>query len=104
MPFGTSHKTHEDQSCIQVLIVLLHELPIVFLRLLAVTLKEPSPVIFLSGQYFPFTVVSGLSDVPVEYGRNLPIPRLSAALSYTSFLLLSIFEALPVTEGQNRKF
>ena len=39
--------THEDQSGVQILIVFLHELPIVLVCLLAVVLKEPSPMIYL---------------------------------------------------------
>ena len=43
-----------------------------------------------------------VSDVLVGYGKNLPIPWLSADLSSTPFLLLSIFGVLSVTVGQKR--
>ena len=42
-------KTHKNQSCVQVFIMLLHELPVILLCLLAVVLKKPSSVIFSSG-------------------------------------------------------
>jgi len=47
-------ETHEDQGCVQVFIVLLHELLIVLLCLPAVGLKEPSLVIFISWQHTLF--------------------------------------------------
>ena len=42
------HKTHEDESGIQILIVLLHELFIVILSLLAINLIELTPRVLLS--------------------------------------------------------
>ena len=50
-------QTHEDQGGVQILVILLHELLVIFFRLLAVGLKEPSPVILLSGWYVLFPVV-----------------------------------------------
>jgi hypothetical protein len=44
-----SHETHEDQGGVQILVVLLHEFPIVLLGLLAVVFVESSPVVLLSG-------------------------------------------------------
>ena len=42
-------RTHEDKGCVQILVVLLHEFPVVLLGLLTIVLKEPSPVISLGG-------------------------------------------------------
>ena len=46
---GTPRETHKYQSCIQILIMLLHEILIILLSLLAVVLKELSPMVLLSG-------------------------------------------------------
>ena len=51
-------KTHEDQSGVQILIVLLHELSIVLLSLLAVIIIELTPKILLGGQHILFLTAS----------------------------------------------
>ena len=43
------YKTHKDQGCIQILIVLLHKLLIILLSLLVVVLVEFVPALLLSG-------------------------------------------------------
>ena len=52
----TRCETHEYQSGVQILVVLLHELLVVLLSLLAVVFEEPSPVILLRGWYTLFPV------------------------------------------------
>jgi hypothetical protein len=47
-PHLSSDGTHEDQGGVQILVILLHESPIVLLGLLAVVFIESSPVILLS--------------------------------------------------------
>ena len=53
----TSYETHEDQSRVQILIVLRHKLVIVLLSLLPVVFVEPGTMILLSGLHvlFPST-------------------------------------------------
>ena len=47
---GLMRITHEDKSGIEILVILLHELLVVFLSLLAVVLKEPGPMTPLGGR------------------------------------------------------
>ena len=49
-------ETHEYESGVQILVVLLHEFLIILLSLLAVVLEEPSPVILLDGWCILFPV------------------------------------------------
>jgi len=53
---GTPCETHENQSCIQILVMLLYELLVVPLSLLVVMREELSPVILLGGWYILFPV------------------------------------------------
>ena len=47
---GLTRTTHEDESGVEILIILLHEFLVVLLGLLAVVFEEPGPVISLSGR------------------------------------------------------
>jgi len=53
---GTPCETHEYQSGIQILVMLLYELLVVLLSLLVVMREELSPVILLGGWYILFPV------------------------------------------------
>ena len=55
----TIDKTHEDQGRVQILVILLRELPVVLLGLLVVVLTESSLVILLSEQCVLFPVARG---------------------------------------------
>ena len=50
-PARTPCETHEDQSGVQVLVVLFHKILVVLLGLLGIVLEELTPVIFLSRWY-----------------------------------------------------
>jgi len=54
-------ETHEYQSCAQITIVLVHELPVIPISLPAIVFIESRPVILLRRQYVLFPVARGVS-------------------------------------------
>ena len=64
--------THEYESGVQILVVLLHELFVVLLSLLAVVFEEPSPVILLSGYCVLFPAARGPERDPGQAQKTYP--------------------------------
>ena len=95
----TRYETHEYESGVQILVVLLHELLVVFLSLLAVVLEELRPVILLGRWYIlsPTPWISATSWLDIE---NLPICLLSAVLPWICVPYMPLSTVLATLESQ----